>query len=147
MTYSSSKKDYLTTIFSLSTQNEELNNDEYPIIRVKDIAANLGVAPPSVVEYVQRLKIQGLLDVFPRKGVALTTLGEREAKLLNNRFKIVSCFFQNILKIESDLSNSQAHDVEHLLDQAIIRNLYDHIDSLIGCPNQKCDVGAVCIPQ
>jgi Mn-dependent DtxR family transcriptional regulator len=122
-------------------------SDDIPLIRIKDIASSLGVAPPSVVEYVQRLKDENLVEVIPRKGIIMTEAGIKEANILKNRYKIVQCFFQNILKVDTDLSTDQAHKIEHLLDQKVIRNLYDHIDAIIGCPNEKCQVGEMCIPQ
>ena len=100
--YTNSMKDYITAIYYLTKEKEnEENKDssetESPVIRVKDIASKLGVAPPSVVEYVQRLKDTGIVEVFPRNGVSLTKEGRKEAKLLTNRFKIVQCFFMIVL--------------------------------------------------
>jgi len=147
VTYTSSMKDYITKIYDLTKEQKGSNGSDVPIIRVKDIASSLGVAPPSVVEYIQRLKEENVVEVFPRKGVSLTEYGKKEAKILKNRYKIIQCFFQNILKVDSDLSNKQAHIVEHLLDQTIIRNLYDHINGIIGCPNDNCTLEDMCIRQ
>ncbi len=151
--YSSSMKDYISAIYYLTKEKEKENDkktnatSEQPIIRVKDIASKLGVAPPSVVEYVQRLKDTGIVEVFPRKGVSLTKNGLKEAEVIANRFRIMQCFFHNILNIEKDLATHQAHTIEHLIDQKIIKNLYEHIDGVIGCPNSKCGLGDLCVPE
>lgn len=149
--YTNSMKDYITTIYYLTKEKEKENNkkaiNETPLIRVKDIASKLGVAPPSVVEYVQRLKDNGIVDVFPRKGVSLTKEGMKEASIISNRFRIVQCFFENILNVDSDLATIQAHSIEHLIDPEVIKNLYKHIDNVIGCPNPNCALGEICTPQ
>lgn len=150
--YTNSMKDYITAIYYLTKEkekeeNKESTDTESPIIRVKDIASKLGVAPPSVVEYVQRLKDTGIVDVYPRKGVSLTEDGLKEAKIIANRFKIVQCFFANVLKVDADTASNQAHSIEHLIDPIVIKNLYNHIDGVIGCPNEKCTLENQCIPQ
>ena len=149
--YSHSMKDYITTIYYLTKEKENENQkkaiSETPIIRVKDIASRLGVAPPSVVEYVQRLKDSGIVEVYPRKGVTLTTDGLKEAKVLSNRYRIVQCFFSNVLKVDNELAVEQAHTIEHLMSPEVIKKLYDHIDGEIGCPNADCNLADLCIPQ
>lgn len=146
-------KDYISAIYYLTVEKEKENDkktnatSEQPIIRVKDIAAKLGVAPPSVVEYVQRLKDTGIVDVFPRKGVSLTKSGLKEAKVIANRFRIMQCFFQNVLNVEKELATTQAHTIEHLVDPKVIQNLYEHIDGIMGCPNSKCNLDDLCVPQ
>lgn len=149
--YSTSMKDYITAIYYLSKEKEKDLKDnqtkEQPLIRIKDIASKLGVAPPSVVEYVQRLKDTGIVDVFPRKGVSLTENGLKEAQIITNRFRIVQCFFQNVLNIEDELATNQAHMIEHLIDPNVIKNLYDHINGVIGCPNSNCNLADLCVPQ
>ena len=153
--YTNSMKDYITAIYYLTKEKEKEKDDvkdssaeeEFPIIRVKDIASKLGVATPSVVEYVQRLKDTGIVDVFPRKGVSLTKEGIKEAKVIANRFKIVQCFFANVLNVDKEIAINQAHSIEHLIDPAVIKNLYDHIDGIIGCPNANCSLENQCIPQ
>jgi len=148
---SSSMKDYLSTIYFLSKEKEENsksgNGQEQPIIRVKDIATALGVAPPSVVEYVQRLRDQGVVEVYPRKGVSLTKEGIKEAKILANRYKIVQCFFANILHVDKEIADSQANTIEHLMAPIVIKQLYNHIDGIIGCPNNNCNLEELCSPQ
>ena len=149
--YSTSMKDYITAIYYLTKEKEKETKDnqntEQPIIRVKDIASKLGVAPPSVVEYVQRLKETGIVDVYPRKGVSLTKDGLKEAKIIANRFRIVQCFFHNVLNVDKELATDQANTIEHLIDPSVIKNLYEHIDGVIGCPNENCNLGDLCIPQ
>ncbi len=144
-------KDYITAIYYLSKEKEKENTEnqtkEQPIIRIKDIAAKLSVAPPSVVEYVQRLKDTGIVEIFPRKGVSLTEGGLKEAQIITNRFRIVQCFFQNVLNIEGELASNQAHMIEHLVDPSVIKNLYEHINGVIGCPNSNCNLGNLCTPQ
>ena len=151
--YTTSMKDYISAIYYLTKEKEKENDKktsaatEQPIIRVKDIASKLGVAPPSVVEYVQRLKDTGIVEVYPRKGVSLTKNGLKEAKVIANRYRIVQCFFENVLNVDKDLAVDQAHQIEHLIDPVVIKNLYDHIDGIIGCPNSNCNLGDLCVPQ
>jgi DtxR family Mn-dependent transcriptional regulator len=149
---STSMKDYISAIYVLTQEKDKegKNNgldDEQPIIRVKDIASKLGVAPPSVVEYVQRLKDSGIVNVFPRKGVSLTKDGIKEAIIISNRYKIMQCFFANILNVDNELAINQAHTIEHLIDPNIVKNLYNHIEATLGCPNDNCKLVEQCIPQ
>lgn len=136
-TLSKSQKDYLETIWFLSQgEDEELASK---LVRIKDIASTLGVAPPSVVEYVQRLKAQGKVNVVPRKGVSLTQKGIVEAKLLQNRHRIVECYLKNVLGLEAELATLQASSTEHIIHPKLLEAMFKHIQESIKCPQPSCE--------
>lgn len=140
-----SQKEYLTTLYHLSRKNE--GEEEESLVRIKDIAAEMGVAPPSVVEYVQRLARQEKVRVVPRKGVSLTEKGLKEAKVLVNRHRIIACFLKHVLKLDEELSNLQAHAMEHLMEGETMVALFNHINAEVGCPHKDCTFENICDPS
>jgi len=115
MQLSSSREDYLETIYELIEQNT--------VARVKDIAAKLNVRKPSVHTAINELKKLGLVEQEPYGCVTLTKSGTLEAKKVVRRHEILRKFLL-LLGVPSEIAERDACAMEHLLS----KETYDAIE-------------------
>ena len=75
---------YLITVYRLTRRT--------PIASTTEIAAMLGVSPPSVTERIKRLAEQGYLNYEWREGATLTEKGKRVAINILRKHRLVETF-------------------------------------------------------
>src|SRR3972149_9725331 len=126
-----STEDYLAAIWNITRDTQNANLDPRPV-RIKDIAEKLNISSPSVSEYVRKLAMTNKLEVIDRKGVIFTREGEREAKLVINKHRIVECFLKNCLGMEEKISCNQSHEMEHVLELETVDKLYTFLRGTMG---------------
>ena len=85
-TASSTVEDYLERILEL------INSKGYA--RVVDIAAALQISQASVTNMVQRLDAEGLLKYEKYRGLVLTEAGEKLARGIAHRHKLLTDFLK-----------------------------------------------------
>ena len=83
---------YLDVIYEIEDTGEE--------VRVKDIAAALGVSYPSVSEMVDRLVSEGLVTHDKYRQISLTAKGRRIGKGLDEKHEVIKRFFTNVLGVD-----------------------------------------------
>src|ERR1700737_2923384 len=83
---STAVEDYLERILELV--------DSKGYARVVDIASALKISQASVTNMVQRLGTEGLLKYEKYRGLVLTPVGERVARSIANRHRLLSDFLQ-----------------------------------------------------
>ena len=141
-----STEDYLSTIWQLKNENTNKNdNSEIKPVRIKDIAEKLNISSPSVSEYVRKLAKSNKLEVIDRKGVILTSEGEKEAPIIVNKHRIIYCFLINVLGIEKRPAHDQSHDLEHVMELDTIDSLYQFIKKQKDCDITDCPFDEVCV--
>lgn len=99
---------YLETIYDLSQKEGHAH--------VKAIAEKLSISMPSVSEAVQKLAEKKLIKHDVRKNVSLSKEGEKIAKELDKRHRILADFFTKALGYPPDKAQSLACRVEHVVD-------------------------------
>src|SRR5436853_1814665 len=83
---STAVEDYLERILEL------INSKGYA--RVVDIASALKISQASVTNMVQRLGVDGLLKYEKYRGLVLTPAGEKVARNITHRHRLLSDFFK-----------------------------------------------------
>jgi len=81
-----------------------------------DIASHLHVKSPAVTAMMQRLDEDGFVAYEKYRGVKLTTKGERIAKFILNRHKIISKFLR-MLGVDRETVQKDIEAVEHVIDE------------------------------
>ncbi len=109
-------EDYLRTIYELQGER----------VRVKDIAAALGVKPPSVTEMLRRLQELGLVR-YTRRGVSLTREGERVAGSIKDRHEAIVELLR-MMGVPEETARRDAHRMEHVISVETI----EHIKRFVG---------------
>ena len=90
--------------------------------RVVDLAARLGVTPPTVNSTLQRLAIEGLVRKERYRSIFLTERGREVAEEARERHRVVRDFLLT-LGIERETAESEAEGIEHHVGERTLRAL------------------------
>jgi Mn-dependent DtxR family transcriptional regulator len=105
---------YLDVIYEIEAEMGE--------VRVKDIAAALGVSYPSVSEMVDRLVSEGLATHDKYQNISLTAKGRRIGKGLDEKHEVIKRFFTNVLGVDEKVADKDACEIEHVIsDESLVR--------------------------
>ncbi|MDG6221803.1 MAG: metal-dependent transcriptional regulator [Candidatus Bathyarchaeota archaeon] len=109
---SSKVEDYLRAIY------EVVNKKGF--VRIKDVARELDVKPPTAVEMMKKLDTKGLVVYEKYGGITLTDRGTQIAELIENRHETFKNFLE-ILLVPKDVALKDAHILEHELTSNTIQ--------------------------
>lgn len=105
--------------------------DKEELVSVTEVADHMGVAAASVSHMMKRLADLSLVEHTPYKGVELTDAGEREARLLIRRHRIIELFLTEVVGLAWD----QVHEEAERLEHAVSDQLLERIAELLGHPS------------
>ena len=80
--------------------------------RAADIARRLGVAHPTVVKTIARLRREGLVETLPYRSIFLTEAGRAMAEQSRRRHKVVVGFLKAI-GVSEETAQRDAEGIEH----------------------------------
>ena len=107
-------EDYLEAILNASL--------EKGYARTKDIARELCIQPPTVVEMVRKLDRMGLIKYRKYEGVTLTPEGRRIAEIVKDRHETLQSFLE-IFKVPEAIATQDACMMEHELSPDSIEQI------------------------
>jgi len=126
---SAAAEDYLERILEL------INSKGYA--RIVDIASALKISQASVTNMVQRLDAEGLLKYEKYRGLILTEAGEKVARAIAHRHRLLSDFFK-LLGLSDRIIHHDVEGMEHHISPATLRaiealtNLLRHRPNLLA---------------
>ena len=127
-TRTQSAEEYLEAIFKLQRGAEPAT--------VKRLAAELGVAPPSVSEMLGRLRAAGLVEEpSDGRGIALTEAGNIEGATLVRRHRLSERFLVDYLDMPWDAVHEEACKLEHVLSSEVEARLAEQLGNPRTCPH------------
>src|SRR5437870_8763297 len=109
---SAAVEDYLERILEL------INSKGYA--RVVDIAAALKISQASVTNMVQRLDADGLLKYEKYRGLVLTSAGEKLARRITHRHKLLTDFL-TLLGLNDRVIYHDVEGMEHHISPSTLR--------------------------
>ena len=109
---STAVEDYLERILEL------INSKGYA--RVIDIAASLRISQASVTNMVQRLDAEGLLKYERYRGLILTPAGQKLARRIAQRHKLLTEFLR-LLGVEDRVIDQDVEGMEHHISPPTLR--------------------------
>jgi Mn-dependent DtxR family transcriptional regulator len=109
---SAAVEDYLERILEL------INSKGYA--RAVDIAAALKIAQASVTNMVQRLDADGLLKYEKYRGLILTVSGQKLARKIAHRHKLLTDFL-TLLGLDQRVIDHDVEGMEHHISPATLR--------------------------
>jgi len=115
--------DYLKVVY----QHTEWQDER---ITPSQLAQQLGLAPSSVTEMVQKLAAAGLVDHRRYGPITLTEEGRRRAAAIVRRHRLVETW----LVQEYGYTWDEVHDEAEVLEHALSDRLLDRIDERLGRP-------------
>jgi len=108
-------EDYLEAISAVSEGDG--------VARVRDIAKRLSVRQSSVTAALRSLSEKGLVNYSPYEVITLTDEGEKIARSVRRRHRIIRDFLTNILLIDDATAEANACRMEHTMDKDVLRRL------------------------
>ena len=97
-------------------------------VRVKDIAASLGVSRPSVSEMVDRLVENQLVTHDKYQHIKLTAKGRRIAKGLDRKHETIKHFFIDMLGVDPKVADKDACEIEHVISDVTLDKLVEYLE-------------------
>jgi DtxR family transcriptional regulator, Mn-dependent transcriptional regulator len=134
---SSPLEDYLETIYLLV--------QEHGFARVRDIAQARGVAAATVSVALRKLAEGEFVNYEPRAYIGLTAKGEDAARRILSRHRLLTRFFEEVLKMPAAAAAEQACSMEHTLTDEAMDRIVRFFEFLGRCPSvvhafSKCPV-------
>ncbi|MBN2530592.1 MAG: metal-dependent transcriptional regulator [Deltaproteobacteria bacterium] len=123
---SESLEDYMETIFELVRDNK--------LARIKDIAKARDVRSASVIPAMRRLSEMGLITYEKREYIDLTPAGERVARRVYARHRLLTRFFRDILGIPNEFAQKDACALEHSLSDVGMDYIVRFFEFIQSCP-------------
>jgi DtxR family Mn-dependent transcriptional regulator len=90
--------------------------------RTKDIARELCIQPPTVVEMVQKLDKMGMITYRKYEGVTLTPEGRKIAEVIRDRHVTLQAFLE-LFRIPEEIATKDACMMEHELSPETIAQI------------------------
>jgi Mn-dependent DtxR family transcriptional regulator len=119
-------EDYLEAIYHLI--------DEKGYASTVDISDRLEVKPPTVTSMVQRLAKKGYLVHEPYRGMRLTEAGERQAKWVVSRHRVIFEFL-SMLGVEEKTAYQDTEGIEHEIQPETFRRIEGLVEFLRNHPD------------
>lgn len=123
MILSAVMEDYLKAIYQLQHRTDER-------VTTSEIAAELGVKPPTVSNMVDKLSERNLVDYEKYKGVRLTSQGEPVALEIVRHHRLLEAYLTEHLEYEWDEVHEEADQLEHHISEKFI----EHVATLLDDP-------------
>ncbi len=114
-------EDYLEAILNVTL--------EKGYARTKDVAEELGISPPSVVEMFRKLDAMGLINYRRYEGVTLKPEGKEIAEVIRYRHDTLRTFL-TLINVPEKIADHDACIMEHELDTKTIEQLRMFVDFL-----------------
>jgi DtxR family Mn-dependent transcriptional regulator len=121
---SRSRQDYLKALFTLGRGGERISTSQ--------LAAHLGISPPSVTNMLGTLAAERLVSHASRSGARLTEKGRREALNMVRRHRILETFLVRVLGLDW----AEAHEDAEVLEHHVSERVLAAIDRLVGHPQE-----------
>ncbi len=126
MILTESAEDYLECIYVLSQKSK--------VVRVKDVAKQLGVKMSSVVVALKALAQKGLIEHEYYGYIELTKPGEEIAQEVYQRHILLFKFLHQTLGLEEDIASRDACRIEHYVSDETVERIVKFIDFIETCP-------------
>ncbi|MGC8977198.1 MAG: metal-dependent transcriptional regulator [Candidatus Ratteibacteria bacterium] len=114
-----SLEDYLEAIKVLTNTGK--------ITRVKEISNFLNVKESSVVNALNILKEKGYIKQEKYGYIELTEQGDKEAKKILKKHKIVFKFLKDILKVSKEIAYNDACKIEHVISDETLKKILRYL--------------------
>jgi DtxR family Mn-dependent transcriptional regulator len=124
--FTDATENYLETILALQ--------QEKTVARSKDIADRLGVNRGSVTAALKVLRDKGLIHYEPYSFITLTPKGDRAARKIARKHRVLKDFLLNVLSIDPKVAEDTACRMEHAVDEQTMERLVCFLDYIRNCP-------------
>lgn len=110
------------------------------------VAERLGVRAPSVTVALRRLETQGLLRIGADRSLRLTAEGERLARQVMRRHRVLERWLVEGLGLDWVRAHSEAQRMEHAVSAEVVDRLYEAMGQPQSCPHGNPIPGSAGLP-
>jgi len=108
--------------------------------RIRDIAMELDVQPPSVVEMMKKLHQMGFVAYEKYGAVTLTSQGKEIAKAIAKRHEIFKKFLE-IIQVPKEIASKDSHILEHRLHPKTVLQFARFVEFFTSAPEHPKFIG------
>ncbi len=112
-------EDYVKAIYLL--------HQEHAQVTTSLVVKQLGVAPASVSGMIQKLAKLTLLTYMPYRGVVLTDRGQRTAREVLRRYRLIELFLVQSLEYPCDEAHAEADVLEHAVSSRLAARMQTYL--------------------
>ncbi|MFQ6107077.1 MAG: DtxR family transcriptional regulator [Thermoplasmata archaeon] len=120
-------EEYLELLYKLTRNGEPAKTTQ--------MAKQLGLAPASVTEMLQRLAKRGYVNYERYKGATLTKRGLMEGRRLARRHRLLEKFLHDVLGIGKEKVHEEACRLEHAISPETEDAICRHLKHPAECPD------------
>jgi len=124
-------EDFIFTLYQLS-QGEPCKKE----VRLVDISSSLSISRPAASRMAVYLYAHKFISKTPYSSVSFTRKGRKFAESIALRHRVTEVFLHDVLGLEGNELEAQAHALEHSITNRTARRL----DAFLGMP-KKCPHG------
>lgn len=124
---SESEEEYLESLYKLSTEKSR--------VRVGELAKNLGIKEPSVVEMLKKLEKKGLVEYESYSGTELTEKGEELGRGVTRRHRLAERLLCDVLGRELPSVHEEACKLEHSISDETAEEISRVLEEPKTCPH------------
>lgn len=122
-------EDYLEAVLALRAERD--------VVRVTDLADELGVAKPTVSAALKKLVEAGYVEHATYGHVKLTDRGRDYARNVLRRHRLLRRFFADILGVDPETAADDACRAEHHVSRLTLERLTRFIEFIDRCPRTQ----------
>jgi DtxR family Mn-dependent transcriptional regulator len=104
------------------------------VARVRDIARELKVHKSTVTSALKNLAERGLVNYEPYEMTTLTPRGEKAAREIGGRHRVIHDFLLEVLCVEESAADENACRMEHVMDREVLARLALFARFVKTCP-------------
>lgn len=119
---SESLEDYLIAIADIAREGDGVHSGR--------VANRVGVSTASVTHAFRALRSRGLIEYQRYQAVRLTPRGEEVARQVMDRKRTLVRFFRDVLGLESEEAERNAHRMEHVITPHAVQRLSELVERL-----------------
>jgi DtxR family Mn-dependent transcriptional regulator len=131
---------------ALSERTEDYLRAVYEIVerkgyaRIKDIAREARIQPPSAVEMMKKLDQMGFIAYEKYGAITLTSKGQEIARAVRKRHETFKKFLEIIL-VPKEIALKDSHLLEHKLDPKTVLQFTRFVEFITSAPEHPKFVG------
>jgi DtxR family Mn-dependent transcriptional regulator len=131
---------------ALSERTEDYLRAVYEIVerkgyaRIKDIAREARIQPPSAVEMMKKLEQMGFIAYEKYGAITLTSKGQEIARAVRKRHETFKKFLEIIL-VPKEIALKDSHLLEHKLDPKTVLQFTRFVEFITSAPEHPKFVG------